>query len=365
MLRNLAMHWTAGGHRVDVLTTQSQPGFPLEEVDAGIRVERIVPAQGSGFALLRWMASVHGRIRDRAREFDVVVASILQHMTAAAVEAARARGVAAVARTEGAGPTGDVHWASHSALRRFIRNRGLRADAVIAVSPEIEQELKDLDPSLRIHLVPNGVPVPERPWAWADRDPFRKRLELGDSAVICFTGRLLAAKGLVELLEAFRMLRDRGRDVQLVLVGEGGHRDRLMSKASSLGIRERVRFVGWTPDVEPYLRAADVFVLPSHVEGRSTSLLEALAMGMPAVASDIPANRGLVPDDVLPLVPIKTPAILADRLEEALARAPSWQAQGERSRQLVRADHSIERVAEQHLDVFRTAVDAASAREAR
>jgi len=356
MLRNLATCWSRDGHTVEILTTRSRDTFPAEDVVDGIRVHRLPRPRVHIAGMLKLMSSVRGEIRRRARDFDVVVASILQHMTAAAVDGARSASLPVVARTEGAGRTGDVGWAEQRSLRRRVLARCLEATRVLAVSPEIARELEAAGyPESRIDLVPNGVPVPGQPWSYAGRAEHRSALKLGDTPVICFTGRLLKAKGLPELLGAMRRLRESGRRCQLLLVGEGADQAILEQRARELGVEGDVRFVGWTEDPTPYLRASDVYVLPSHVEGRSTALLEALALGMPALASDIEANRGLVPTDLLPLAPVGNEEELARMLGERIAAAPAWDGAGARCRELVLQVHSVETAARGHVEAFRRA----------
>lgn len=356
MLRNLAACWKREGHVVEVLTTRSRDAFPRTEVLDGTPVTRLERPRLGVVGTLRLMAAVRKEVMRRAAGFDVVLASILQHMTAAAVEGALKAGVPVVGRTEGAGSTGDVGWADHRRLRGRVRAMCLRAPRVIAVSPEIERELGAIGyPGGRIDLVPNGVPIPSRPWSFDEREQHRSALGLGDAPTVCFTGRLLRAKGLPELFGAVARLREEGTRCRLLIVGDGADRALLERRSAELALDGLVRFVGWTDDVERYLRASDVYVLPSHIEGRSTALLEALALGMPAVASDIDANRGLVPEELLSLTPVGDERTLASSLRDRLEAAGHWAEAGRRCREIVRERHSIERAARGHLASFERA----------
>jgi glycosyltransferase involved in cell wall biosynthesis len=186
-------------------------------------------------------------------------------------------------------------------------------------------------------------------------EPHRSALGLGNAPTVCFTGRLLRAKGLPELLGAVARLREQGTLCRLLLVGDGADRALLERRSAELALQDVVRFVGWTDDVERYLRASDVYVLPSHIEGRSTALLEALALGMPALASDIDANRGLVTEEILPLTPVGDERTLAGLLRDRLEAARHWAELGRRCREIVREKHSIEGVARGHLASFERA----------
>jgi glycosyltransferase involved in cell wall biosynthesis len=100
-------------------------------------------------------------------------------------------------------------------------------------------------------------------------------------------GRLSQEKGFDILLRAVRMLRERDRSAKLVIVGEGDDRTRLETLRIELGLQDAVRFVGWQSDTKPYFEAMDLFALSSLREGLPNVLLEAMALGVPCVATRI------------------------------------------------------------------------------
>ena len=110
-----------------------------------------------------------------------------------------------------------------------------------------------------------------------------------------FTGRLHPQKNLPLLLEAWAAVAKQ-REGSLILVGPGNDRQRLVELAGSLGIADRVQFTGGVDNPADYLRAADVFVLPSVAEGMSNSLLEAMATALPCAVSAIGGNTDLIED---------------------------------------------------------------------
>jgi sugar transferase (PEP-CTERM/EpsH1 system associated) len=109
-------------------------------------------------------------------------------------------------------------------------------------------------------------------------------------------GRLDPVKNQEALLEAFARLRQRHAGLQLVIVGDGPLRGHLQSRARSLGVAGDVTFTGSRTDTPELLRSFDVFVLPSVNEGISNTILEAMACGVPVVASGVGGNPELVVD---------------------------------------------------------------------
>jgi glycosyltransferase involved in cell wall biosynthesis len=142
-----------------------------------------------------------------------------------------------------------------------------------------------------------------------------------DESLILAVGRLSKEKAHIDLIAAFNGLRKSAPEVnaKLMIVGEGPERGRLEAAADSLGCKESVVFAGQSSDVWPFYFAADVFVLPSHSEGSPNVLLEAMAAGIPIVATE----AGGVPEMVehnqsALLVPANDPRALAAAIARVL-----------------------------------------------
>lgn len=115
-----------------------------------------------------------------------------------------------------------------------------------------------------------------------------------DKRIILFVGNLIKIKGVYTLVEALKMLNDKYPDSFVaVLLGQGDERGKLEELVQRYGLANNVKFIGWIPQtlLPDYYNAADVFVLPSVVEGHSIALLEAMASGLPLIASNIEGNR--------------------------------------------------------------------------
>ncbi len=331
------------GLDVTVLTSRldDSPSVEVVDVAAGsFRVERLVTSRLRGVGtwlylreLSRWFA------RNRV---DLAYVSMLKHDAYAVVGASGRWGFPTVLRPEGAGATGDIAWQSWGRFGRQIARRCRKADAFVAISPAVRGELEadGYDPG-KIHDLPNGVPIPRVPW---ERPT--------DTLHAAFVGRLSAEKGLDTLIAAWPAVLDQVPRARLTLVGEGSERPRLEAMILALGLSDAVTLPGPSPDPSITLRRSTLFVLPSREEGMSIALLEAMALGIPSVASDIPGNRALVesgthgrltpPDDP----PALTRAIVAHHLDpdaEAMARA---------ARTRVEAEYSIQAVARRHLALF-------------
>jgi glycosyltransferase involved in cell wall biosynthesis len=166
------------------------------------------------------------------------------------------------------------------------------ADHVVTVCLPFASALRQLGvPSERISIRHNSV-RPFVPSPGEQAMQLRKTLAIPPGTPVLLTvGRLSREKGHRDLIEALAVIRrkdhGRGRQFYLVVVGDGPELDSLMQLASVLGIADRVSFAGHQSDVATYYTMADIVVLPSHTEGSPNVLLEAMAAGLPVVATTV------------------------------------------------------------------------------
>jgi glycosyltransferase involved in cell wall biosynthesis len=180
-------------------------------------------------------------------------------------------------------------------------------------------------PSDRLTTIVNGV----------DLTHFRPspRTRHPKAPVIGCTARLHAENDHVTLLHAFASLVDRWPNAQLLLVGRGQEEPRLRALAEAPGVRGRIRFAGEQADVAPWLAQMDVYVQPSLTAGISNSILEAMACGLPVVATAVGGTVEVVADgETGLLVPPGDPVAMAEALERLLADPARVEAVGRAGR---------------------------------
>ena len=300
------------GHRVTVLATRPRgqgnftlpPGMDFVAVPA-YSLSRVLHAQVSVAPRLAWST---GNVIAALRP-DVVWGHSLQFQTTMAAAAwARRHGVPFVVTAHIGdlnavdGPLGLAARIHEATIGRLILRSATRA---IAVSEPVAAHLRSLARQLPIDVIPNGV----------DLARFRPGVGVrGDLLRVGFMGRLVPNKGPDVILRAIAEAVRLGVDLELSIAGAGPEEKNLRHLASDLGVEHRVRFEGHRPDPEAWLRDIDVLVRPSLTEGMPLGLLEAMAVGVPVIASDIPGNAWLIrATDAGLLIPVGD--------HEALARA--------------------------------------------
>lgn len=238
--------------------------------------------------------------------------------------------------------------------RRIIDTWGAR---VIAISEAVKEHLiRDLGvrPE-RIALVYSGVDVDRFAAAMLPDDVRAIRISLGlkDGPVVGTIGRLSPVKGHAYLIEALKRAAVRRPAVQGLIVGDGGEKDSLRSRARQAGIRDAVTFVSSHVDTRRFLAAMDVFVFPSVAEGLGIALLEALASGRACVASRVGGIGDIITDGVNGLlVPVGDPESIANAILALLDDPARAKAMGDEGRRLVRERFSLERMAADVHEVY-------------
>jgi glycosyltransferase involved in cell wall biosynthesis len=183
------------------------------------------------------------------------------------------------------GDLGDVQRLQRKAFgTRRIRTFRQQIDAFVTISQEIDRELESIGiPATQRQFIPNGIDISRfKPVDPQERRERRSQLGFADSPTAVFTGRLSAEKRVNLLVAIWPAVRDTVPDAQLLILGTGPLEAEL-KRAAGPG----VYFTGVIDDVVPYLQAADVFVLPSIAEGLSGALLEAMATGLPTIATAV------------------------------------------------------------------------------
>lgn len=204
-------------------------------------------------------------------------------------------------------------------------------DAFVAVSNEVRWDYERHMGFRGMETIPNFLDVAELRGRLDGLERARARSSLRidpDETVLLHVGRLHRQKGVDLVIRALPRVLERVPDLRLVLVGEGDLRSSLEELAREEGVAERVRFEGPVADVAPYLAAADVFVFPSRWEAFGLALLEAMAVGLPAVAAPVGGITEVASEETAVLPLLRHPRTWADAIVELVRDEPRRSALG-------------------------------------
>jgi glycosyltransferase involved in cell wall biosynthesis len=337
-----ARYLVAAGIPTQVLTKRLSRELPDTDVRDGVAIRRIGPF-GERSARAKWLmlpAVVKWLVEHRL-QYDVVCVIDYRGVGVAAIisRAFTHRPVLMQGQTTGVlsgrvgGAGNDSEGLATRTLKWPIRFLYARTDAMACISRVLRDEALAFGiPAARVHLLPNAIDMSRFiPASAEDRDTRRRRLGFGPRDVVCvYVGRLSREKGVLELVEAWKGLQ--ATPATLLLAGpdmpgspwDAGPGARALVQAH--GLADSVRFLGPSDDVASVLQIADIAVQPSHFEALGLSAIEALACGVPVVASAVGGLPDFVRDgDNGRLVPPKdVPALsaaLRDLVTDDLARA--------------------------------------------
>ena len=325
----LARYLHAHGVGVRVVTKRVTRSLAdVEDLD-GVRVDRIGP-MGERSASGKWRllpSAVRWLVR-HADAYDVVCCVDYRGVGIAAI-AARAitgRRVVLQAQTPGGLVRRLLTWPVIAVYRR--------ADAFACISHGLEREALSAGvPADRIHFLPNAVDITRfRPADAGEQRALRQLWDIPPGMVVClFVGRLSREKGLMDLMAAWAIVRPQNAVLLVAGPDMAGHPWNVGPAARAFverqGLDASVRFLGSMADVAPLLRAADVVVQPSHFEALGLSAVEALACGVPVIASAVGGLLDFVVDgENGRLCPPRNPPALAVALRTLIEDA-SFRAQ--------------------------------------
>ncbi|HEY7545873.1 MAG TPA: glycosyltransferase family 4 protein [Blastocatellia bacterium] len=242
-----------------------------------------------------------------------------------------------------------------------------RADRIITVSRAFARQIARIAREDRITVLHNSINIDSfSPISPEEIQALRANLGIAeDERVLLAVGRMSREKGHADLISAFASIVKAHPRVKLIIAGDGLERKRLEQQAASSGLGNRVLFTGRISDASAYYSMADVFALPSHSEGSPNVLLEAMAAGVPVVATRVGGVPEIVTDE-------ENALLVAARDEQAMAGAIARLfADGELSQRLAAAarervrDYSPEARLQSLLEIYRRMVPVSNRASAR
>jgi glycosyltransferase involved in cell wall biosynthesis len=347
------------GRGIDVsIVTRRYSGLPAFELVDGVPVYRVpIPGPRAVASLSYTMSTVSRLLRLRP---DIIHAHEFFSPATTAIAAKALLRVPVVVTAHRSGQLGDVAVLQRRVLgKQRLATLVRSVDAFVTISNEIDAELAATGiPPDRRFTVPNGVDTARfHPAPAGAKTRLRAEAGLPDVPIVVFVGRLAPEKRVEHLVGIWPQVRSAHPDAILLILGSGPDGATLRNAAGP-----GVRFGGEIDDVSAYLRAADVFVLPSVAEGLSVAMLEAMASGIAVVATAVGGASDVIEHSRNGwLVPADDVAALRDAITTLLGDRECAEALGARARDTIVRDYSLPAIAERTHAMYQRLV----ARDAR
>ena len=249
------------------------------------------------------------------------------------------------------------HWgtAQHPLNRLLDSWTFSRCDVVVCVSEAVCDSIPAKYKRYRdFRVIRNCIDAQHLQDTQCGADELRGELSIPQGArVVGMVGRLAACKGHRTLLEALPAVLAQFPQTVVVLAGDGELLQPLRRLAQALGVAESVRFLGFRADVPRIMKLCEVLTIPSLLEGLPMVLLEACALGVPVVASDLPVFTEVIQDDASALTfPRGDAGALACSLIEALQAPERMAARGAQAQSTVTREFSAQAMVTKHRDLY-------------
>jgi glycosyltransferase involved in cell wall biosynthesis len=230
------------------------------------------------------------------------------------------------------------------------------AQKIIVCSEGIKKHLIEVEkvPAGKIKVIPNSLDLIVMSSVEDNKQRIISEFGLSGKKCIGVIANLHPRKGHIYLFEALRYIKERNPGIVLLCVGEGSYRRYLQEEAERLNLLSNVIFTGYRDDMPDLISAMDLVVQPSVEEGFGISLIEAMSMNKPVIASDvggIPEVIGNYRGGIL--VPAREPKALSESIEKVLYSRDMAKAIGNQGRELVEANFSIGQMMRQYEKIYR------------
>jgi len=334
------------GMHVVIIAERRDHAWPAVECIDGYEVRRLSCRYRRHLHIITSLLSFAGFLLRHGREFDVWHVHQYGFHAALAVALGKALRRPVVLKLTSSSARGIEKAMGSGIVGRILRFFHRRVSACLAVSEETREEaIRFGIPVERIHLIPNGVDGRQfHPASPEERTAARRVLELDCERLVLYVGRLSAEKNSLGLLDAWAAVDTKAREgALLTLVGNGPDWDQVHARARTPHLAGSVHLAGQRSDVATWYRAADVYVIPSHREGLSNSMIEALASGLPVISTRVSGSSILVESPAAGLVvDLGDVGMLARAMERLLGDALMRTRLGENARLTFESRFSLE-----------------------
>jgi len=354
---NLAAVLRQRGINVSVVTSRFFPDWPLEDVIKGVPVCRLPSPRIKLIGAIIFLVFLSRYLLKNRNHFDMVHAFQVGYSSALTILLCSIFAKPTILNLAGSGKGGDVRRHRKTPWGRVFLSLCSFASRIVVLNREMITELQSINyHSQNTVYIPNGVDLSIYHEA-DERESLRKQMGIGKEKVILYTGRLSPEKGVDFLIHAYGSL-SLDMPTKVYIIGTGRDLSRLQKLVRYYNMEHKIILLPAVDDIVPYLQIADVFVMPSLYEGLSNSILEAMACGIPVIATRVSGNAEVIEDGVTGILVDRTDYHnLSQALTELLEHPDKARELGLKAKQTVREKYDLQIVAEQYLNLYTTVTE--------
>ena len=349
---SLAAELVDRGVTVTIVTSRFENAWPREEMMEGVNVVRLFSPRIKVVGALFFLAGLTGYLIKHRSRYSLIHTFQIGYTSSLSILMGILLNKPSLLKLASSGRGGDIQRARRTPWGRVFLFMAKRASRIIMVSKTVEQELKAeaVNPE-KVCRISNGVNLRTCDNG-GDKGQTRNKLKIPDRKTVIYTGRLSPEKGVDFLLRCFSKVA-KSISCQLIIIADGPGKKHVMKIIDRLALWNVVLVIPTVEEVTPYLKASDLFILPSQFEGLSNSLLEAMACGLPVISTSVGGSIDIIESGVNGLlVEYNNEDGLSQAISRVLEDSELAYNLGKHARETIEGKHDIGSIAEQYLTVY-------------
>jgi glycosyltransferase involved in cell wall biosynthesis len=360
----LASHLAVNGVDVTILTSRFRYSWQRKERIQNVQVIRLPSPRIKVIGAMVFLTCLACYLIRYKNHYSVIHTFQIGYTSFVSIVLAMILRIPSLIKVASSGIGGDIRRARKTLWGKLCLFMAKRATRIIAVSDSVKRELMDEHvPPAAIESIANGIDL-EMYEPYRDKPAMRRRIQLPDKKTIIYTGRLSPEKGVDFLIRTFADVLQT-LPCQLLIIADGPEQDAVVQIIAEHNLDGTVLLISGAEEVAPYLKASDLFVLPSRFEGLSNALLEAMACGLPVISTRVGGSRDIIEDGQNGLlVDVDATDQLREAMERLLCDRQLAAALGANARAAVEVKHDMKSIANAYCVLYHDLISEVHAKAA-
>jgi glycosyltransferase involved in cell wall biosynthesis len=349
----LASSFIKKGVQVRIITSRFERKWPKREIIDDVEVVRLFSPRIKVLGAVIFLSCLAGYLIKNRKDISLIHTYQIGYTSSLSIFLGILLRKPSLIKLASSGEGGDIERARKTLWGRIFLYMAKKASRIIIVSRTVEEELiaASVDHA-KLCPISNGVDLNEYNHR-EEQSQARKALEIPDRKTIIYTGRLSPEKGVDFLVRSFARVQ-RSLNCQLVIIADGPEKKYIMHLIDRFEVSDAVLLIPTVDDVASYLKAADLFILPSRFEGLSNALLEAMACSVPIISTRVGGSIDLIKDGINGiLVDSESEEQLVDAIVRVFTDPELASSLGENARKSIEVHHDLNQVSDAYLELYR------------
>ena len=352
----LASSFVKKGMQVKIITSRFERKWQKREIIDDVEIVRLCSPRVKVLGACIFLACLAGYLIRHRNHYSLIHTFQVGYTSSLSIVTAILLRKPSLLKLASSGRGGDIRRAQRTLWGKVFLYVAKKASRIIIVSRTVEEELlAEAVDHARLCRISNGVDV-HGYHRGGEKSQARKELGIPDKKTILYTGRLAPEKGVDFLVRSFSRVKQ-SLNCQLVIIADGPQKKYIVRVIDRFAVSDAVLLMPAVDDVASYLKAADLFILPSRFEGLSNALLEAMACSLPIISTRVGGSIDIIKDGMNGLlVDSESDEQLVDAIVRVMSDPQLASSLGENARKSIEAHHDMDSIADKYREVYNSLV---------